>query len=76
MGVFITGIDLSKEQHLFIDRFGVVWREDKIGKRTIGKAIEIKTPHGRLIDENLIECVEDENHVIQFCAPTVIEAEE
>lgn len=42
MAIYITNIDLSKEQHLFIDRFGIVWRETKIERTTVGRAKEIK----------------------------------
>ena len=53
MGVYISGANIPLKGgflDISIDDEGVVWERDFFGWNEIGKAIEIPTPHGRLID--------------------------
>ena len=93
MSIFIKGVDMpinGKEIHLRIDSHGEVYVYNTY-PTMIGDAVEVPTPHGRLIDAdalddvvfNLIEsgCYITRNDYKQLSSmifewPTVIEAEE
>lgn len=84
MAVLIKGIKLPNKNEiltLYIDGDGAVRNYDHLTK--IGEAVEVSTPHGRLIDADELKCgiptIEDEYkhcHRILDSAPTIIEAEE
>ena len=84
MSILIKGIDMPKDMPiiLLINHNGVVAEETddfnyKIYKEDV-KAIQIPTPHGRLIDEDdlISELTELQDLNLESIAPTILESEE
>lgn len=75
MSILIKGIDMPTKH--FIKGFYIDGETGNVldisRKNIIGHAVEIPTPHGRLIDSDKL-CIDIEWHDIEE-APTIIEAE-
>lgn len=84
MSILIKGIDLPKGARYadvsFLDKYGV-----PVGHGYIEEAIQIPTPHGRLIDGDMVADMLDSmmaHHTLNRAydevmdAPTILEAEE
>ena len=83
MSLILKGIDLPKDEEpslkLLIASDGDVYKrtkDDLIFIGTNAQAIQIPTPHGRLIDADKVFCYNfwDEQNIDN--APTILEAEE
>ena len=71
MGVYIKGVTKSQLMKVIINSTEFMPDDFEV--------IEVKTPHGRLIDEDDINAtwhMGDSGEVLDYVAPTVIEAEE
>ena len=76
MSLLIEGMDMpidGKEIHLRIDSHGEVYVYNTY-PTMICKAVEVPTPHGRLIDVEKIDLILTKQDIRKI--PTVIEAEE
>ena len=82
MSILIKGMDMPKASNE--DCIAVIRSNGKVevwqtGTREFeAKAIQIPTPHGRLIDEDdlISELTELQDLNLEFIAPTILEAEE